>query len=275
MNASETVIEPRTIERQYWRDLWKFRELLYFLAWRDILVRYKQTVVGVAWAVLRPLITTIIFTVIFGRIAKLPSPGDVPYALLVFTGTMPWHFFAAALTESGSSLVANSGMISKVYFPRLIIPASSVVTSIVDLFISGLILAVMMIIYGYAPGPQILALPFFVIIAAAAAFGGGLWCSALMVKYRDVRYILPFVVQIGFFVSPVGLSSAVVPDQWRFLYSLNPMVGVIDGFRWSILRGAQEIYWPALAVSVVFVSLLIVSGIWHFRKTERGFADVI
>ncbi|MGH8021591.1 MAG: ABC transporter permease, partial [Opitutaceae bacterium] len=250
-------------------------ELMYFLAWRDVLVRYKQTVVGVAWAVIRPLITTIIFTVIFGRIAKLPSPGDVPYALLVFTGTMPWNFFSAAMTESGSSLVANSGMISKVYFPRLVIPASSVATSFVDLCISAVLLAVMMLIYGYAPGPEIIALPFFVIVAAAAAFGAGLWCSALMVKYRDVRYIIPFVVQVGFFISPVGLSTSAVPEQWRFLYSLNPMVGVINGFRWSLLNGVQEIYWPAFAISIVFVSLLIFTGIWYFRKTERGFADII
>jgi lipopolysaccharide transport system permease protein len=269
----ELNIEAGRSERQYWRDLWRYRELFYFLAWRDILVRYKQTVIGVAWAVLRPLLTMIVLTIVFGRLAKLDS-GGVPYPLLVFCGMLPWQFFATAFAESGNSLVSNSGMISKVYFPRLVVPFSSVITSFVDFLISSCIMALLMAWYGFMPGPAILLLPFFILLAFATAFGAGLWVSALMVRYRDFRFIVPFVVQFGLYISPVGFSSSVVPDQWRFLYSLNPMVGVIDGFRWSIL-GEQNIYWPELAISVAVVTAVIASGIWYFRRTEKTFADVI
>jgi lipopolysaccharide transport system permease protein len=269
----ELNIEAGRSERQYWRDLWRYRELFYFLAWRDILVRYKQTVIGVAWAVLRPLLTMIVLTIVFGRLAKLDS-GGVPYPLLVFCGMLPWQFFATAFAESGNSLVSNSGMISKVYFPRLVVPFSSVITSFVDFLISSCIMALLMAWYGFMPGPAILLLPFFILLAFATAFGAGLWVSALMVRYRDFRFIVPFVVQFGLYISPVGFSSSVVPDQWRFLYSLNPMVGVIDGFRWSIL-GEQNIYWPELAISIAVVVAVISSGVWYFRKTEKTFADVI
>ncbi len=273
-SAPELVIEAGRVERQYWRDLWRYRELFYFLAWRDILVRYKQTVIGIAWAVIRPILTMFALAFTFGKIAGMDSGGEVPYPILVFCGMLPWQFFATAFSESGNSLVSNSGMISKVYFPRLVMPASSVITSFVDFLISAVLMALIMVYYKYVPGPQVALLPAFVILAFATAFGAGLWVSALMVRYRDFRYIIPFVVQFGLFISPVGYSTSKVPEQWRFLYSLNPMVGVIDGFRWSIL-GEQNLYWPGFCISVVGVTLIIISGIWYFRRTERTFADVI
>lgn len=269
----DLVIEAGRAERQYWRDLWRYRELFYFLAWRDILVRYKQTVIGVAWAVIRPLLTMLVLTFIFGKLAKMPS-GGVPYPILVFCGMLPWQFFATAFSESGNSLVSNAGMISKVYFPRLVVPVSSVITSFVDFLISSVLMTLMMLYYGYVPGVSIVMLPVFVLLAFATAFGSGLWVSALMVRYRDFRYIVPFIVQFGLYVSPVGFSSNVVPEEWRWLYSINPMVGVIDGFRWAIL-GEQNIYWPGFWISVSGVILIIISGIWYFRRTERTFADVI
>ena len=270
---NEITIEAGRAERQYWRDLWRYRELFCFLAWRDILVRYKQTVIGVAWAVIRPVLTMLVLTLVFNKLAGMKS-GNVPYPILVFCGMLPWQFFATAFSESGNSLVSNASMISKVYFPRLVVPFSSVITSFVDFLISAVIMALMMVYYGYLPGPTVFALPLFVILAFLTAFGGGLWISALMVRYRDFRFIVPFVVQFGLYVSPVGFSSAIVPDQWRLLYSLNPMVGVIDGFRWAIL-GEQNLYWPGLAVSILGVTLIIITGILYFRKTERTFADVI
>jgi len=270
---NEITVEARGAERQYWKDLWRYRELFYFLAWRDILVRYKQTVVGVAWAVIRPLLTMVALTFVFGKLAKMPS-GGVPYPILVFCGMLPWQFFAAAFAESGNSLVSNAGMITKVYFPRLVIPVSSVITSFVDFLISSVLMALMMVYFGYMPGPSLLILPAFIFLAFATAFGAGLWVSALMVRYRDFRYIIPFVVQFGLYVSPVGFSSSVVPEEWRMLYSLNPMVGVIDGFRWAIL-GEANVYWPGLWISVAGVALMIVTGIWYFRRTEKTFADVI
>jgi lipopolysaccharide transport system permease protein len=269
----ELIIEPGRTERQYWKDIWRYRELFYFLAWRDILIRYKQTVVGVAWAVIRPLLAMVILTVVFGRLAKMPSDG-VPYPILVFCGLLPWQFFSTALAESGNSLVTNASMISKVYFPRLVVPASSVITSLADLLISAGLMALMMAVYRYAPGPRVVLLPLFVVLAFAAAFGAGTWISALMVRYRDFRFILPFVVQFGLYISPVGFNSSVVPEQWRLLYSLNPMVGVIDGFRWAIL-GENNLYWPGFLLSVAVVFIVIASGLHYFRKTEKTFADVI
>jgi lipopolysaccharide transport system permease protein len=268
------IIEAGRSESQYWRDLWRYRELFHFLAWRDLLVRYKQTVVGVAWSLIRPLLTMLILTFVFGKLGKMPT-GGAPYPLLVFCGMLPWQFFSNALSESGNSLVANSNLISKVYFPRLVIPASSVITSFVDFIISAVFLVVLMIWYRYLPPANILFLPLFVILGFAASFGVGLWIAALMVEYRDFRFIVPFVVQFGLYVSPVGFLSKVVPDQYRLLYSLNPIVGVIDGFRWSILGGQQSIYWPGLGVSIFAVVILVVSGIAYFRRTERTFADII
>ncbi len=268
------VIEAGRTESQYWKDLWRYRELFYFLAWRDILVRYKQTVIGIAWALIRPFLTMIVFTIVFGQLAKLPSEG-VPYPILVFAAMLPWQFFANALSECSNSLITNANLISKVYFPRLIVPTSAVITSFVDFLVSGMILLALMAWYNFVPSWRILTLPLFILIAFAAAMGGGLWLSALNVKYRDFRYIVPFIVQFGLYISPVGFSSSIVPEQWRLLYSLNPMVGVIDGFRWAILGGEAKLYWPGFTLSVGLVALLFVSSIWYFRKMERSFADVI
>jgi lipopolysaccharide transport system permease protein len=236
------IIEAGRTELHYWKDLWRYRELFYFLAWRDILVRYKQTAIGIAWALIRPLSTMVIFTVIFGKLAKLPSEG-VPYPIMVFAAMLPWQFFANSLSETSSSLIGNANLISKVYFPRLIIPASSVITSFVDFLISGLILVGLMLWYQFIPSWRVFTLPFFIAIAFAASMGVGLWLTALNVKYRDFRYVVPFIIQFGLYISPVGFSSSIVPDNWRLLYSLNPMVGVIDGFRWRSRR-RSALYWP-------------------------------
>ena len=271
---NELIIEAGRTERNYWHDVWRYRELFYFLAWRDFLVRYKQTVVGVVWSVVRPVLTMIVLTVVFGKFGKMPS-GGVPYPILVFCGMLPWQFFSNALSESGNSLVSNSNLISKVYFPRLIVPASSVITCFVDFVISGLLLILMMVWYQVVPSANILLLPVFAVVAFGASFGAGVWISALMVEYRDFRFIVPFVVQLGLYISPVGFYSSVVPEEWRFAYSLNPMTGVIDGFRWAILGGEQTVYLPGQIVSIFVVALLLVSGIWYFRRMERTFADVI
>lgn len=271
---NELIIEAGRPERRYWADLWSYRELLYFLAWRDILVRYKQTVIGITWALLRPFLTMVVFTVLFGRLANLPS-GGAPYAILVFSALLPWQFFSTALSECSSSLISDAHLISKVYFPRLLVPLGAVVVSLIDLLISGLILVGLMVWYGTVPPIQILLLPAFVAMAFLAAIGGGLWFAALNVKYRDFRYIVPFVVQLGLYVSPVGFRSDVVPDQWRLVYYLNPMAGVIDGFRWAILGGSSEIYVPGFVLSIALVFVTLVGGIWYFRRTERSFADLI
>ena len=271
---TELIIEPGRGIKNYWRDLWRYRELFYFLSWRDILVRYKQTAIGIAWSVLRPLLTMIVFTVIFGRIAKLPS-GEAPYAVMVFAAMLPWQFFSNAMSESSNSLLANSNMLTKVYFPRLIMPSSAVIVSLVDFVISFGLLLILMLFYLFAPSARIITLPFFLGLALVTALGTGFWLSALNVKYRDFRYIIPFIVQFGLYVSPVGFSSSVIPQQWRLLYSLNPMVGVIDGFRWAILRGDSLIYWPGFYLSCLISVLLFITGIWYFRKMERQFADII
>jgi lipopolysaccharide transport system permease protein len=270
----EIVIEPGKTERQYWRDLWNYRELFMFLAWRDILVRYKQTVIGAAWSVLRPFLTMIVFTIIFGKLAKFPSEG-VPYPILVFAAMLPWQMFASALTDGSNSLVANAAMLSKVYFPRLVVPTSAVMVSLVDFLISSAILGFMMIWYQFMPSWRILALPLFIILALMTALGAGLWLAALNVKYRDFRHIVPFIVQFGLYISPVGFSSGVIPDRWRFIYSLNPMVGVIDGFRWAVLGGDLKLYMPGFLLSVVLTVLIFCFGLVYFRRTERIFADVI
>jgi homopolymeric O-antigen transport system permease protein len=272
--ADEVVIVAGQTGRRYFQDLWRYRELFLFLAWRDLLVRYKQTVVGVGWSVIRPLLTMLILTLVFGRLGKMPS-GGVPYPLLVFCGLLPWTFFATALSESGNSLVANSNLISKVYFPRLIVPASSVIISLADFLISLGFLFVLLVWYRFVPGWTLAVLPLFALLAFVAAFAVGVWVSALTVRYRDFRFIVPFAVQFGLYISPVGFFSKVVPPQWRLLYSLNPMVGVIDGFRWSVLGGQHTVYWPGLAASIVTSLLMLVTGIRYFRRTERTFADVI
>jgi lipopolysaccharide transport system permease protein len=275
MNTKELTIKAGRTESQYWKDLWRYRELFYFLAWRDILVRYKQTVIGMAWALIRPFLTMIVFTVVFRDVAGLPSEGDAPYPIMVFAGLLPWQFFSGALTECSNSLVNNANLLSKVYFPRLIVPTSAVIVSFVDFMISGMIMLGLMAYYNFVPDWRILTLPVFIVVGFAAAIGAGLWLAALTVEYRDFRYIVTFIVQFGLYISPVGFSSSKIPQQWRLLYSLNPMVGVIDGFRWAILGGESGIYLPGFALSLVVVVLLLASGIWYFRKMERTFADVI
>lgn len=275
MKTQTLIIEPGLAEKHYWRDLWRYRELFIVLAWRDVAVRYKQTVIGLAWALIQPLLTMVVFTVIFGKIAKLPAEGVAPYALMVYAGLLPWQLFSTSLTGASNSLIGNSNLISKVYFPRLIVPASSVVVALVDFLISFAILACLMLWYMYAPGWQILTLPFFILMAFLASLGPGLYITALNVKYRDFRYIIPFIVQFGLYVSPVGFSSTVISEQWRLLYSLNPVVGVIDGFRWAILGGQSNIYWPGFLLSWVVIILFLWLGVRQFRKMEKSFADMI
>src|SRR2546425_8693599 len=248
------IIEAGRTEQNYWADLWRYRELFLILAWRDISVRYKQTIIGVAWAVIRPFLTMVILTVIFGRIAALPS-GGVPYALMVFAAMLPWSLFSTALGEASNSLIGNERLISKVYFPRLIIPTATVVTAFVDFLISFVILLALMVYYRFAPSWNVLLLPLFIVMALLASLGPGLWTTALNVKYRDFRYVIPFLVQFGLYVSPVGFSSSVVPENWRLLYSLNPLVGVIDGFRWCILGRTSPIYWPSFALNLAIIAL--------------------
>jgi lipopolysaccharide transport system permease protein len=270
----DLVIEPGRGIRRYWRDLWQYRELFYFLSWRDILVRYKQTAIGIAWGVIRPLLTMVVFTIIFGKIAKLPSEG-VPYPILVYTAMLPWQFFSNSLSESSNSLIVNASMMTKIYFPRIIVPVSAVIVNLVDFFISFAILAALMVWYHFIPGWRFLTLPLFLLLAFLSAFGFGLWFASLNVKYRDFRYIVPFIVQFGLYISPVGFSSSVIPDKWRLLYSLNPMVGVIDGFRWAILGGNVEIYWPGFILSGVLSVLIFYLAVVYFRNTERRIADII
>jgi lipopolysaccharide transport system permease protein len=256
-------------------ELWRYRELFLFLTWRDILVRYKQTYVGVAWAALQPLLMMAILTFVFRYLGKFESPGTAPYEVLVFAGLLPWQFFANAMTESSGSLIASERMITKVYFPRLIIPASAVMSGMVDFLVSGLILAALMIGFNLHCYVQLLLLPVFFLVAVLAAFSVGLWFSALNVRYRDVKYVVPFIVRMGLYVSPVGFVSSKVPGEWRFLYNLNPMVGVIDGFRWCVLGKDYEPYWPGFGVSVGVILVLLVGGAFYFRRMEKTFADVI
>jgi lipopolysaccharide transport system permease protein len=269
------VLEAGRAERHYWRDLWTYRELFAILAWRDLAVRYKQTFIGVAWAVIRPVLTMLIFTVLFSRVAKLPSEGHAPYPVMVFVGMLPWFLFSTILNDASSSLVANSNLIGKVYFPRLILPSATILVALVDFAVTFVLLLVMMVWYGFLPDWRIVFLPWFVLLAILASLGPGLYLTALNVKYRDFRYIMPFILQFGLYVSPVGFSSAVVPEKWRMLYSLNPAVGVIDGFRWCLLRGESKFYLPGFSLSVVVVGVFLVLGTWYFRKTERTFADLL
>lgn len=275
----ELLIKPGRSEKNYWRDLWRYRELFYFLAWRDVLVRYKQTVIGVAWAVVRPLLMTVIFTVFAGKVAGLKSPDGVPHALLVMAAMLPWQFFATSMTEASNSLIGNANLISKIYFPRLIVPAGAVITSFLDFLITIGLMGLFMLWYQFMPDWRVLTLPLFMLLAFGASFGIGLWLCALNVEYRDFRYIVPFIVQFGVYVSPVIFTSADIRSKLgetvAQFYALNPMVGVIDGFRWSLLRGQTALNPWDLATGVCVVLLVLVSGTWYFRRVERTFADVI
>lgn len=269
------VLEAGRAERNYWSDLWNYRELFWILAWRDVSVRYKQTVIGVVWAVIRPFLTMVVFTIVFGRLASLPSDGAAPYPVMVFAGMLPWFLFSSVLSDASGSLISNANLISKVYFPRLVIPVASAMVALTDFLINLAMLAAIMLWYGILPGWRVLFLPAFVALAVAASLGPAIWITALNVKYRDFRYIIPFIVQFGLYVSPVGFSSAVIPAGWRFLYSLNPVVGVIDGFRWCLLGGESQLYMPGFLASLGVVAFFLWRGVRYFRTTERSFADMV
>lgn len=270
----ELLIEPNAPAHHYWRDVWRCRELFCFLVWRDILLRYKQTVVGVAWSVIRPLLTMLAFTLVFGLLAKLPSEG-VPYPLLVFAAMLPWNFFSNAMAEGASSLVGNANLLTKIYFPRIILPASSITVSLIDFAISLALMIMLMLCYGFLPDWRVFTLPLFLMLVVVSVAGVGLWFAALNAKYRDFKFIVPFMLQFGLYVSPVGFTSSIVPEKWRLLYSLNPMVAAIEGFRWALLRGSVDVYWPGVALSVALSTTVLLSGLKYFRKTERVLADVI
>jgi len=273
--ANVVILENGRHERNYWSDIWRYRELFYVLAWRDVAVRYKQTIIGASWALIRPFLTMVVFTVVFSRIAKLPSDGITPYPLMVFVGTLPWTFFSTGLTDASNSLIGNSNLISKVYFPRLIVPIAAVVVAFADFIIAFAILIGMFFWYRFMPTWHVLFFPLFVVAAIAACIGPSLWITALNVKYRDFRIIVPFIVQLGLYISPVGFSSSIVPPQWRLLYSLNPIVGVIDGFRWCLLGNDSQLYLPGIALSFAIIILFMWLGVRQFRRTEKSFADLI
>lgn len=275
LNSRVLILEAGRAERNYWRDIWAYRELFFVLAMRDISVRYKQTVIGIAWAVVRPLMTMVVFTLVFSRLARLPSDGGAPYAVLVFAGMLPWFLFSGILGEASSSLVANANLVGKVYFPRIVIPASAAVVAVVDTLINLITLLGLMMIFRFLPDWRILFLPGFIAFAVIASLGPALLIAALNVKYRDFRYIIPFILQFGLYISPVGFSSAAVPEQWRFWYSLNPIVGIIDGFRWCLLGGASQLYAPGFLMSLVVAAGFLWLGVFYFRGAEKTFADLI
>lgn len=269
------ILEAGRIEQDYWRDLWRYRELFAILAWRDVSVRYKQTVIGVAWALIRPFLTMVVFTFIFGRLARLPSDGDAPYPVMVFAGLLPWFLFSSVLSEATGSLIGNANLISKVYFPRLAIPAAAVAVALMDFAVNLAMLAVLMVGSAFAPGWRVVALPAFAALAVLASLGPALCMTALNVKYRDFRYVVPFVVQFGLYLSPVGFSSAAAPASWRFWYSLNPLVGIIDGFRWCLLGGQSPFYMPGFLIGLAVTAFFLWFGLRTFRAAERGFADAL
>jgi lipopolysaccharide transport system permease protein len=270
------VLEPGRADKRYWSDLWRYRELFFILAWRDVSVRYKQTVIGAAWAFIRPFLTMVVFTVLFGHLAKLANTtSGVPYAIVVFAGLLPWTLFSSVLGDVANSVIANSHLISKVYFPRLIVPLATVVVALIDFLVCLSILAGLMIFYGFLPGWQIVLLPVWILLALLASLGPALWAASLIVNYRDFRFLIPFALQFGLYVSPVGFQSSVVPEHWRPLYSLNPVVGIIDGFRWSIIGGDSPIYWPGFVVSIGVMFFFLWLGVRTFRRTERNFSDLV
>ncbi|HTA27464.1 MAG TPA: ABC transporter permease [Bacteroidia bacterium] len=274
------IIEPGGKQKNYWKDLWKFRGLFYYLAWRDVLVRYKQAVIGILWSVIKPLLTILIFAVV-GKLLHVSVPAGVPRVIFVCAAILPWQFFSTAFSESSNSLLANSNLLTKVYFPRLIVPASTIIVSLIDFCTSVVLMLIFMVYYKYIPGWNILLMPLFLLQATMMSMGAGIFIGALNVKYRDFKFIVPFMVQFGLYISPVAFSSDTVfnsqhiPQALKFIYSLNPMVGVIDGFRWCILGNGINLYLPGFIFSIVISILLLLSGIWYFRKVEKSFADVI
>jgi lipopolysaccharide transport system permease protein len=280
MSNRRIIIEPGTESSNYWRDIWDYRGLFFFLAWRDILVRYKQTAIGILWSVLRPVLTIFVMWFI-GWLFNSEVPAGVPRILLVCTATLPWQFFSSSFSEASNSLLANSNLLTKVYFPRLIVPASTVIVCLLDFLISFVILIVIMFYYQYIPDLKMLMLPVFLLLALITSMGTGLYIASLNVKYRDFKYIIPFIVQFGLYISPIAFSSSVIyhsekiPQILKFIYSLNPMVGVIDGFRWCILGGDTQLYTSGFITSVAISFLFLFIGVWYFRKMEKSFADVI
>lgn len=274
-SSERLILEAGRADRQYWWDLWRYRELFFILAWRDVAIRYKQTVIGLAWAFVRPFMTMVVFTVVFGKIARLPTEGTAPYAVLVFAGLLPWTLASSILNDASGSVTGNAQLVSKVYFPRLIIPLATVLVGLIDFGVSLIILAGVMAWYGVMPDWHILLLPVFVLLAVLVAIGPALWAAAMIVKYRDFRFVIPFAVQVGLYVSPVGFSAKIIPAEWQLLYSLNPMVGVIDGFRWAILGGESPLYLPGFVISLLVTAGMLWFGIHTFRRTERRFADMI
>ena len=274
-NKYHLIIEPGRSEKNYWMDIWRYRELFYILSWRDIKVRYKQTIIGVLWSIIRPLLTMIIFTIIFGKLAGMKSEGTAPYTILVFAGLLPWQFFSAAFSSASDSLITNSNLLTKVYFPRLIVPTSAIITSCIDFFISFIILILLMFYYRYIPNWHLFLLPFFILLVFIQSFGFGLYLAALNVKFRDFRYVIPFIVQIGAYISPVGFSSSVIPIKWKWLYYLNPMVSVIDGFRWCIIKDSPSPFSIYFALSFFITIMILYYSIKTFRKMEKTFADLI
>jgi lipopolysaccharide transport system permease protein len=269
-----TVIRPRRgLAALDLAELWQNRELLGFLAWRDVVIRYKQTSVGMLWAFLRPFLSMVIFTVVFGRIAKLPSE-HVPYAVLTFTALLPWQFFSTAFAETAASIVGNGHMITKIYFPRLVLPLASVAVGVADFLVSFVILIALMLYYRVPVSTSVFALPLFFLLCVVFTVGSGIWVAALYVKYRDLRHLIPFITQFGMYVSPVAYSSTIIPAKWRLLYSLNPMVAVIDGFRWSLL-GTTQLYMPGVIAGTIVSLVLLIGGVYYFKQTERVFADVM
>lgn len=274
-SSRELIIETGSSPRQYAREVWRYRSLLFIFSWRDIRVRFKQTAIGAAWALLRPLLTLVILTIVFSKIARLPSEGDAPYVLLVLSGLLPWQFFASGLSDAANSVTDNEKIVSKIYFPRLVIPVSALAVCMVDFVISLLILVGIFAFYQFVPGWHLLALPLVLIFAILAALGPGLLLAALNVKYRDFRYVVPFVVQMGIYVSPVAYSTSLVPEGWRTLYYLNPMAGLIDAFRWTVLGDHFTPWWPGVCLSLGVLMVLLIAGVLYFRATERSFADNI
>lgn len=269
------VVVPNRTARNYWSDLWRYRELFVILAWRDISVRYKQTVIGVSWAIIRPLLTVLVLSTVFGGLAGLPSDGAIPYSIMVFAGTLPWFLFSNILSDGSNSLVSNSQLIGKIYFPRIIVPVSNSIVPLVDFLISFFMFCILLFWFHLIPDWRIFFLPFFIILAVFSGLGPALFFSSLNIRYRDFRIIIPFLMQLGLYATPVGFSSDIVPEKWRLLYSLNPAVGVIDGFRWSLLAGQSNINISGLILSVCVCFFFLIVGFVTFRTMERTFADVI
>lgn len=269
------IISGGKSKEQYWQDLWRYRELFYVLAWRDVSVRYKETILGVVWTLIKPILTMAILTFVFSKIAKLPTQGATPYALMVYAGLLPWMFFSSALSESANSLIGNANLISKIYFPRLIVPIATMIVSLVDFLVGFLILIGLMLYYEFSPGWQILALPFFVLMLILACLGPSLWIAAMNVKFRDFRYVIPFLIQFGLYISPVGFSTLLIPDKWQVLYSINPMVGVIDGFRWALLGGEYSFNMNSFFVGWLVILIMLYFGLKKFRSMENEFSDLL